>query len=189
MRLAALLPRRRLPPGVEMHPEAHVARDVRFDVAPGARLILERGCRIGGGTRFDVASGEVTVGADALLGRRCVVQARDRITIGHGVRTGDFVMLTDALPPEDDADVEQPLRHVGRRSAPVEIGEGAMLGAGACVQGGVRVGAGAVLEAGSLAAREVPAGATHVGVPAGPPSRPRARRGRRRLGGRDSTER
>ena len=70
MRLAALLHRRRLPPGVEIHPEAHVARDVRFDVGPGARVILERGCRIGDGTRFDVASGEVTVGADALLGRQ-----------------------------------------------------------------------------------------------------------------------
>lgn len=182
MRLAALLPRRRLPPGVEMHPEAHVARDVRFDVAPGARLTLERGCRIGGGTRFDVASGEVTVGADALLGRRCVVRARDRITIGSGVRMGDFVMLTDAVPPDDDVDVERPMRVATERSAPVEIGEGAILGARACVQGGVSVGPGAVLEAGSVAVREVPPGATHVGVPAGPPSRPRARRGRRRPG-------
>lgn len=179
MRLAALMRRRRVPPGVEMHPEAHVARDVRFDVGPGARVILERGCRIGDGTRFDVASGEVTVGADTMLGRGCVVQASDRITIGPRVRTGDFVMFTDTVPPDGDDDVERPLRSASPRSAPVDIGEGVVLGAGACVQGGVRLGAGAVLEAGSLAVREVPAGATHVGVPAAAPRPPRPPRGRR----------
>ena len=80
-------------------------------------------------------------------------------------------MLTDAAPPDDDVDVERPLRFERQRSAPVEIGEGAVLGARACVQGGVSVGPGAVLEAGSVAVREVPAGATHVGVPAGVPRR------------------
>ena len=159
-----------------MHPDARVARDVRFDLGPGARVTLERGCRIGEGTRFDVASGEVTVGADALLGRRCVVRARERITIGAGVRTGDFVMVTDIAPPGDDVDVESPIRFAGERTAPVEIGEGAILGARACVHAGVSVGAGAVLEAGSVAVRAVPAGSTQIGVPAGVPSRPRPRR-------------
>ncbi len=172
---------RRLPAGVTAHPDARIARDVRFDLGPGARVVLERGCRVDEGTRFDVASGEVLVGEDAALGRRCVVLARERITIGAGVRTGDFVMLTDVLAPADD-DVEQPLRLARRATAPVEIGAGAVLGARACVEAGVAVEPGAVLEAGSVAAADVPAGAVHAGVPAGPPQRPRPRprrRGRR----------
>ncbi len=174
---------RRLPAGVTAHPEARIAHDVRFDLGHGARVVLERGCQVDEGTRFDVASGEVLVGEDAALGRRCVVRARERITIGPGVRTGDFVMLTDVLVPTDH-DVERPIRLARPATAPVEIGTGAVLGARACVEAGATVGPGAVLEAGSVAAADVPAGAVHAGVPAGPPQRARPRpqpprRGRR----------
>ena len=172
---------RRLPAGVTAAPEAWIARDVRFDLGPGARVVLERGCRVDEGTRFDVASGEVHVGEDAVLGRRCVVLARERISIGCGVRTGDYVMLTDIVAPLD-GDVDRPLRLAPPATAPVEIGAGAVLGARACVEAGATVGPGAVLEAGSVAAADIPAGAVQAGVPAGPPrpARPRPRPPRRR---------
>jgi len=156
--------RRRLPTGVEAAPDVRLGRDVRFAVAPGARIVLGSGCRIGDGSRFEVAAGEVRVGANARLGERCVVSARERIDIGAGVRAGDEVLLTDTT--RSTADVERPVRLQGVVTAPVAIGEGATLGARSCVLPGVIVGARAVLEAGSVAERDVPARALVVGVPA-----------------------
>jgi acetyltransferase-like isoleucine patch superfamily enzyme len=56
------------------------------------------------------------------------------------------------------------------RTGEVVIGERAMVGAGAIVLPGVRVGEGASVGANSLVTRDVPPGATVVGVPATPVS-------------------
>jgi acetyltransferase-like isoleucine patch superfamily enzyme len=184
VRIPALPFRRRLPAGVQAAPGVQLGRGVRFAVAPGARVVLGPGCRIGDGSRFEVAAGEVRIGAGASLGERCVVTARVRIDIGAGVRAGDDVLLTDSSRSVDD--VERPVRLQGLVTAPVAIGDGATLGARACVLPGVTVGARAVLEAGSVAERDVPAGAEAVGVPARPPrpaappraAKPRSRRAR-----------
>jgi len=57
------------------------------------------------------------------------------------------------------------------RTGEVEIGERAMIGAGAVILPGVRVGAGAQVAANSLVVEDVPAGATVAGVPAVPVDR------------------
>jgi len=164
VRLSPRRQRTRLPAGVEREPGVQLGRAVRFTVAPGARVVLERGCRIGDGSRFEVAAGEVRVGAGVRLGERCVVSACERIEIGAGVHAGDDVLLTDTT--RAIADVERPLRLQGLLSAPVVIGEGAKLGARSCVLPGVTVGARAVLEAGSVAENDVPARVIAAGVPA-----------------------
>jgi UDP-2-acetamido-3-amino-2,3-dideoxy-glucuronate N-acetyltransferase len=46
------------------------------------------------------------------------------------------------------------------------VEDGASLGSGAVVLGGVRIGAGALVGAGAVVSRDVPAGATVAGVPA-----------------------
>jgi sugar O-acyltransferase (sialic acid O-acetyltransferase NeuD family) len=50
----------------------------------------------------------------------------------------------------------------------VRIGESALVGAGAAILPGLEVGANAVIGAGAVVTRNVPAGETWVGVPAGP---------------------
>lgn len=55
-------------------------------------------------------------------------------------------------------------KHVGG-DAP-KIGDDVLIGAGACVLGGITVGDGATIGANAVVVQDVPAGATAVGVPA-----------------------
>jgi acetyltransferase-like isoleucine patch superfamily enzyme len=142
-----------------------IGRRVRFDVGRGGRVVLGDGCTIGEGTRLHV-HGRVQVGAGAVLGERCVVAAHDRVVIGAGARLGDEVVLIDF--DHGFADVERPVREQGVLTAPVAIGERAVLEAGATVLRGVRVGAGARVQPRAVVTRDVAPAATVGGVPARP---------------------
>ena len=125
------------------------------------------GCRIGDGTRIGTF---VEIQRGAVVGARCKIQSHtfvcDGVTIGDGVFVGHGVMFVNdkrpaataaggALQAEDDWTL---LRTV--------VEDGASLGSGAVVLGGVRIGAGALVGAGAVVTRDVPAGATVAGVPA-----------------------
>ena len=142
-----------------------IGRGVRFDVVRGGRVGLGDGCAIGEGTRMHVR-GRVLVGAGAVLGERCVVAAAEHVEIGAGARLGDEVVLIDF--DHGFADVERPVREQGLVSAPVAIGERAVLEAGATVLRGVRVGPGARVQARAVVTRDVAPAATVGGVPARP---------------------
>jgi acetyltransferase-like isoleucine patch superfamily enzyme len=142
-----------------------LGRGVRFHLAPGAVVTLEDRCHIGAGTRFHV-HGQARIGAGALLGERCVVAAHERVEVGAGARLADEVVLIDF--DHGIADVERPIRLQDLITAPVVIGERAVLDAGATVLRGVVVGAGAHVQPRGVVTRDVAAGATVGGVPARP---------------------
>ncbi|MEM7261144.1 MAG: DapH/DapD/GlmU-related protein [Planctomycetota bacterium] len=75
------------------------------------------------------------------------------------LRAGCVLGLRSMLICHDDAT---------RQVAPIEIGEGAYVGAGAIILPGVNVGTGAKIGAGAVVTKNVPAGETWVGVPAHP---------------------
>ena len=80
----------------------------------------------------------------------CHVHFNRNATAGHDCRIGDYVTV-----------------HPGANiSGNVELGEGVTIGAGATVLPGRRVGARATVGAGAVITRDVPSGATAVGVPA-----------------------
>jgi acetyltransferase-like isoleucine patch superfamily enzyme len=138
---------------------------VRFELAPGALVTLADGCRVGDGCRFRVGAGAaVSVGADARLGERCVIAAHERVELGAGARLGDEVVLIDF--DHDLRDVERPVREQGLVTAPIVIGERAVIGAAAGVLRGVTVGAGARIGVRAVVTHDVPAGARAEGVPA-----------------------
>jgi UDP-2-acetamido-3-amino-2,3-dideoxy-glucuronate N-acetyltransferase len=125
------------------------------------------GCRIGAGTRIGTF---VEIQRGAVVGARCKIQSHtfvcDGVSIGDGVFVGHGVMFVNdkrpaataadgALQTEDDWTL---LRTV--------VEDGASIGSGAVVLGGVRIGAGALVGAGAVVTRDVPAGATVAGVPA-----------------------
>jgi acetyltransferase-like isoleucine patch superfamily enzyme len=150
---------------VRAYGRVRLGRGVRFHLAPGALVTLEDGARIGAGTRFHV-HGHARIGAGAQLGARCVVAAHERVEVGAGATLDDEVVLIDF--DHGITDVERPVRLQELVTAPVVIGERAILAAGATVLRGVVVGAGARVQSRGVVTRDVPAGATVGGVPARP---------------------
>jgi acetyltransferase-like isoleucine patch superfamily enzyme len=142
-----------------------LGRGVRFDLAPGAVVALGDGCRVGDRCRFHLGAGAaLAIGADAHLGERCVVAAHERVEIGAGARLGDEVVLVDF--DHDASDVERPVRGQRLLTAPVVIGERAVVGTAAGVLRGVTVGAGARVGVRAVVTHDVPPGARAEGTPA-----------------------
>jgi bifunctional UDP-N-acetylglucosamine pyrophosphorylase/glucosamine-1-phosphate N-acetyltransferase len=131
--------------------------------------------------------------ADVVIGRRCRVgpfaHLREGTRLADGVEVGAFVetnrstlgegALVRHLAYLGDARVGAGANVAagaitanfdGQRKSPTEIGERAFVGAGSILIAPVRVGAGATVGAGAVVTRnrDVPDGATVVGVPARP---------------------
>jgi UDP-2-acetamido-3-amino-2,3-dideoxy-glucuronate N-acetyltransferase len=140
------------------------------DIGPGAQIASFTnlyGCRIGAESRIGPF---VEIQRGASVGARCKIQShtficegveiRDEVFVGHG---GVFVndkrprATTGTGALQTDADWE--LLHT-------VVEADASVGSGAVVLGGVRVGAGALVGAGAVVSKDVPAGATVIGVPA-----------------------
>ena len=94
----------------------------------------------------------------AQIGRRLFIDHGMGVVIGETAEIGDDVMMYHAVTLG------------GRTNARVTrhptIEDGAVLGAGARVLGPITIGAGAQVGANAVVVRDVPAGATAVGVPA-----------------------
>ena len=149
--------------GVRRGRDIEVASGVRFDLAPGAQLVLGDGCLIGEGTRIVVQAGRVEIGAEAVLGERCTLVANSGVAIGAGAQLGHGAVIVDF--DHGFADVERPIRRQALRSAPVTIGEGARIGLGASV---LEVGSWAIVDPRAVVTSDVPPGGHVGGVPAKP---------------------
>jgi len=125
------------------------------------------GCRIGDESRIGTF---VEVQRGAVIGARCKIQSHtficDGVTIGDEVFVGHGVMFVNdkrpaataaggTLQTEDDWTL---LRTV--------VEDGASLGSGSVILGGVRIGAGALVGAGAVVTADVAPGATVAGIPA-----------------------
>jgi acetyltransferase-like isoleucine patch superfamily enzyme len=184
-RLRALRVRVRQGGRVELRGRPLLGPGVRFDVAPGARVIVGEGASLGERCRVHVHAGTVTIGEGAVLGDHCAIAARTGVLIGERCVLGDEVAITDFDQRFDD--VEAPIRLQELVCSPVRIEAGAVLGPRAAILRGVHVGAGARVGAHSVVTRDVAAGAAVEGTPArlpkgvrGPSAQPR----RTRPGGR-----
>ncbi len=121
-----------------------IYRDAILETGAGGRLQLEPGVSIHPRCQINAYVSEIRIGRDAMLAPGCALYPYD-----HGTRA-------------DQPIKRQPLSSKG----PIFIGEGAWLGYGTVVLGGVSVGKGAVIGAGSVVTRDIPDGAIAHGVPA-----------------------
>jgi acetyltransferase-like isoleucine patch superfamily enzyme len=119
--------------GVRIEGTPLIGRDVRIR----GNVVLNDQASIGDGTQIN---GNVTIGEGAVLGEKCRLIAFSGITIGRRALLGDGVVLTDFAPTTTDA--ERPTREQGLQAEPIEVGEGARVGHGACLLRAARVQAG-----------------------------------------------
>jgi UDP-2-acetamido-3-amino-2,3-dideoxy-glucuronate N-acetyltransferase len=144
------------------------------DVSFGADVVVHSftnlyGCRIGAETRVGTFV-EVQRGAE--IGARCKIQSHTFIC--DGVRIGDEVFVGHGVTFINDKRPRATSEDGGLQTeADWELIEtvvenGASIGSGATILGGVRIGAAAQVGAGTVVTKDVPPGATVVGNPAAP---------------------
>lgn len=96
------------------------------------------------------------------------VQVMAGAVIQSGARIGGGAIVNTRAGVDHDCTIGQ-FVHVSvgaTLSGDVTVGDGAFIGAGAVVKQGIRIGAHAIVAAGAVVIRDVPDGATVMGVPA-----------------------
>lgn len=123
-------------------------------------------CRIGsrsvvmGGTYINGFG--VTIGHGTFISRNVYFDLNSPVFIGSRVHIASNVKFITSTH-----EVGDPSQRAGRLiSAPISIGDGAWIGAGAIILPGVQVGAGCIIAAGAVVTRSVPEDTVVGGVPA-----------------------
>jgi UDP-2-acetamido-3-amino-2,3-dideoxy-glucuronate N-acetyltransferase len=125
------------------------------------------GCRIGANTRVGPF---VEVQRGAAIGANCKIQSHSFICEGVEIKDGVFIghgtlFINDKFPQATRADGQ--LRVGGEWTLlSTVVEEGASLGSGCIVLGGVTIGASALIGAGAVVTRDVAPGEVVAGVPA-----------------------
>jgi UDP-2-acetamido-3-amino-2,3-dideoxy-glucuronate N-acetyltransferase len=143
-------------------------------VSFGADVVVQAfvnlyGCRIGAGTRIGTF---VEVQRGAHIGERCKVQSHtficDGVRIGDGVFVGHGVTFVNDLRPRA-TNARGELQGDGDWGLCETVVEnGASIGSGATILGGIRIGADALVGAGAVVTKDVAPGTTVAGNPALP---------------------
>lgn len=142
------------------------------DVAFGDDVVVHSftnlyGCRIGRGTRIGTFV-EVQRGAE--IGARCKIQSHtficDGVRIGDGVFVGHGVTFINDKRPRATGEHGSLQTESDWELIETAVADGASIGSGATILGGVRIGAAAQVGAGAVVTKDVAPGATVVGNPA-----------------------
>ena len=147
-----------------------IAADV--ELADGVKifhpsLVNLYGCRIGADTRIGTF---VEIQRNATIGARCKIQSHtficegvtieDEVFVGHGVM---FINDRNPRATRSDGSLQG---DADWRVIPVVVKRRATIGSGAVIMCGVTIGEEATIGAGAVVTRDVPPGATVIGVPA-----------------------
>jgi acetyltransferase-like isoleucine patch superfamily enzyme len=143
-------------------------RDCRFGPGAIVRSFTNLyGCEIGAGSRVGTF---VVIQAGVVVGAHCKVQSHtfiwEGVRIGDGVFVGHGVLFVNDKRPRARRSADELAGPGDWELLPIEVGEGATIGSGALILGGVTVNRDARVGAGAVVTADVPAGATVAGVPA-----------------------
>lgn len=127
-------------------------------------IAIGSGVFIGRNTILSCKNGDIDVEDGANIGFNCELFSASRVRVGQNTLMAAYCYLIGG--DHDHSNPELPVLEQGRRSAGVDVGEGAWLGAGAKVLDGVTIGSRAIVGAGAVVRESVPDGAIAVGVPA-----------------------
>lgn len=154
--LASLLTRP-IPAGLGGRLRAQVYRAFGFQIGP--RTLLAGPLTLADPSR---ARAHLRVGARCFINSPVFLDLAAPITLGDGVSLGHHVLLITS----DHAIGPPEFRAGTRQAAPITVGAGAWIAAGATLLPGVTVGAGAVVAAGAVVTKDVPPNTLVGGIPA-----------------------
>lgn len=127
-------------------------------------IAIGSGVFIGRNTILSCKNGDIAIEDGANVGFNCEVFSASRVRIGAGTLLAAYCYLIGG--DHDFSDPEVAVLDQARRSAGINVGEGAWLGAGAKILDGVTLGNRAVIGAGAVVRHAVPEGGIAVGIPA-----------------------
>ena len=143
-------------------PDVKLGRNVRIYA-----FVNLYGCEIGDETSIGTF---VEIQKGAKIGARCKIQSHtficEGVTIEDEVFVGHNVSFINDLYPRATADGGRVQTERDWTVIPTLVKQGAAIGTGAVLLGGITIGRGAVVGAGSVVTRDVPAGAVVAGNPA-----------------------
>jgi UDP-2-acetamido-3-amino-2,3-dideoxy-glucuronate N-acetyltransferase len=142
--------------------------DVRFGDGVVVRSFTNLyGCRIGSGTQIGPF---VEIQRGAIVGANCKIESHtfvcDGVTIEDDVFVGHGVMFINDNYPRATDEQGRLQTDTDWTLLPTVVEQGASLGSGAVILGGIRIGARALVGAGAVVSRDVPPGETVKGNPA-----------------------
>jgi len=104
----------------------------------------------------------LSIGTGSYIGKDCFFDLSDQIIIDSNV----VIAMRVTILTHFDAGTSQLSQRLPRMTKPVHIHAGAYIGAGVVLLPGVTIGDGAVVGASAVVTKDIPPGASFVGVPA-----------------------
>ncbi len=127
-------------------------------------IAIGSGVFIGRNTIISCKNGDIDVEDGANIGFNCELFSASHVRVGKDTLLAAYCYLIGG--DHDFSDASRPVIAQARKSAGVNVGSGAWLGAGAKILDGVTVGDRAIVGAAAVVRSDVPAGAIAVGIPA-----------------------
>ena len=150
--------------GVVLADRVRIDAYCRDGVVLGDNVTVGAGALIAGSGVIAEPGEFVRVGSRTAIGVNNVIWGQGGVTIGCDSLLGPDVVVVSENHESSATDV--PIRLQGSVRAPINIGDGCWIGAGAKILSGVSVGNGSVVGAGAVVTRDVPPLAIVVGIPA-----------------------
>lgn len=114
-------------------------------------------------------SPRLDIGESVSIGEYTHITCISRISIGNGVLTGRYVLISDnnhGTPGLAEELATPPAKRELSSKGPITIEDNVWIGDRAIILGGVTIGKGAIIAANTVVTKDVPAGAIVVGNPA-----------------------
>ena len=142
-----------------------VKHNAEFWLTSNAILEVGNNCTIQNYAFFQLTmpNPKVYIGDNSVIGRHCMITAKNLIRIGNNVLMGAYVQVIDH---NHGMAVGVPIREQPAQIGEVLIGNDVWIGAGAKILANVHIGDGAIIGSNAVVTSDIPANAIAVGIPA-----------------------
>lgn len=148
-------------------------------LAPGVKIMTPQNISIGNNSSImshciietcavDGNNPQLEIGDKVSIGEYSHITCANKVTIGNGVLTGRFVLITDNCHGNNTKEVADiaPLAREIHSNGPVYIGENVWIGDKVTILPNVTIGKGCIIAANAVVTKDIPEYSVAAGVPA-----------------------